>query len=146
MHKIKKPISGYFLAMQFILFVLYAANLTGAEIVVNSTVPLQDYSVQDVRAIFTMHKRFWTNKKQIKVYVLSDNNPVHKEFIKNKLNMFPHQVRRAWDRMTYSGTGAVPVELDTEREMIDKIANTPDSIGYLSSKPNHENIRSFEFH
>ncbi len=146
MHTITKPFSGYFFAIQFILYAFFVSNLTAAEIIVNSTVPFQDYSVQDARAIFTMHKRFWSNNKPIKVYVLSDNNLLHKDFIKKKLNMFPHQVRRAWDRMTYSGTGSAPVELDTEHEMIEKIANTPDSIGYLSSKPNNENIRSFELH
>jgi len=60
--------------------------------------------------------------------------------------MFPHQLRRIWDRMTFAGIGSAPIELDSEQEMIDKIANTPDSIGYLSGKPENDNIRSFEHH
>ena len=48
--------------------------------------------------------------------------------------------------MTYSGTGAAPIELDSEQEMIKKIATTPDAIGYLTSKPDNENIRSFQPH
>jgi len=60
--------------------------------------------------------------------------------------MYPHQLRRVWDRMTYSGTGICPVELSSEQEMLEKIANTPDSIGYLTGKPDNENIRVLENH
>lgn len=76
--------------------------------------------------------------------MLPDNNPIHKDFVKNILHMFPHQIRRVWERITYTGTGAAPIVLDSEQEMINKIANTPDSIGYLNSVPNNENIHSFE--
>ncbi|MGZ8162037.1 MAG: hypothetical protein ACXWTK_08060 [Methylobacter sp.] len=116
-----------------------------AEIIVNQTVPSEQYSLVDTRAVFTMRQRFWPNGEQIKVFCLSDNNSLHKDFVKNNLNMFPHQLRRAWDRMTYSGTGAVPVQLDSEQEMIDEIANTPNSIGYLNSRPNNEKLRLFEY-
>ncbi|ESS73849.1 hypothetical protein MGMO_9c00450 [Methyloglobulus morosus KoM1] len=141
----KKLVAYHILAILF----CFAANLpivTATEVVVNKSVPAADYSKVDIRAIFTMQKRFWLNNKQIKVYTLSDSSPLHKDFVKNILNMFPHQIRMVWDRMTFSGTGIAPIELDSEQEMMDKIANTPDSIGYLSQKPNNENIRSFEFH
>jgi hypothetical protein len=59
--------------------------------------------------------------------------------------MLPHQIRKIWDRMTFSGTGTAPIELESEQDMIDKIATTPDSIGYLKSSPDNENIRSFEY-
>lgn len=93
-----------------------------------------------------MQKRVWPDNRQIKVYALPDSDPLHKEFVKSNLHMLPHQIRRIWDRMTYSGTGSAPIELDSEQEMIDKIANTPDSIGYLSITPNNENIRVFTLH
>lgn len=140
-----KPTSGTILAIFFIVAVCSPVAIA-TEIVVNKTVPVSVYSTADIRAIFTMKKRFWPNKRQIKVYTLSDSNPLHKVFVKNNLNMFPHQIRRVWDRMTYSGTGAAPIELSSEQEMIDKIADTPDAIGYLNSKPDNENIRSLEHH
>ena len=93
-----------------------------------------------------MKKTAWPNHKPIRVYTLPDNNPLHKDFIKNNLRMFAHQIRRIWDRITYSGTGVAPIELDSEQEMIEKIANTPDAIGYLNSVPDNESIRSFEAH
>ncbi|MDD5577843.1 MAG: hypothetical protein PHY16_01020 [Methylobacter sp.] len=128
-----------------IAFATYSPVLRAAEIIVNQTVPTERYSLMDARAVFTMRQRFWPNGEQIKVFCLSDTNPLHKDFVKNNLNMFPHQLRRAWDRMTYSGTGAVPVQLDSEQEMINEIANTPNSIGYLNSRPDNEKIRLFKY-
>jgi hypothetical protein len=138
----KKPYSGYFLAI-YLIFVVFTPIAPAAEVVVNKSVSTGEFSTAEVRAIFAMQKRFWPNNKQIKVFVLADNNPIHKDFVKNILQMFPHHIRRVWERITFTGTGTAPIVLDSEQEMIDKIANTPDSIGYLNSVPDNENIHSF---
>jgi hypothetical protein len=116
-----------------------------AEIIVNDSVPTGRYSRADTRAIFAMRQRLWPNGEQIKVFTLADDHPIHKDFIKNKLDMFPHQFRRAWDRMTFTGTGTAPIQLDSEREMIDKIISTPNAIGYVNKKPDHAKIRLFDY-
>jgi ABC-type phosphate transport system substrate-binding protein len=140
-----KPFFGGILAV-YLFLTAFSPIATATEIVVNKTVPASNYSTEDIRAIFTMKKTAWPNHKPIRVYTLPDNNPLHKDFVKNNLRMFAHQIRRIWDRITYSGTGAAPIELDSEQEMIEKVANTPDAIGYLNSVPDNENIRSFEAH
>lgn len=128
-----------------IIATAYSPVADAVNIIVNQTVPVAPYSLIDTRAIFTMQQRFWPDGEPIKVFVFSDNNAVHKDFAKNNLNMFPHQLRRVWDRMVFSGTGSAPVQLDSEQEMINKIADTPYSIGYLSGRPNNEKIRVFEY-
>jgi ABC-type phosphate transport system substrate-binding protein len=139
----EKPVFSCILAV-FFIFAAHPSIASATEIVVNKTVSATDYSTADIRAIFTMKKTVWPNRRLIRVYTLPDNNPIHKEFVKNNLHILAHQLRRVWDRMTYSGTGVAPIELDSEQEMIDKIATTPDSIGYLSSRPDNENIHSFK--
>lgn len=139
-----KRVSG---AKWFCLIALTHCSLlvNAADIVVNQNVPAAPYSLADTRAVFTMQQRFWPNGDAIQVFTLSDSDPIHKDFVKNSLDMFPHQLRRVWDRMTFSGTGIAPTQLDSEQEMIDKIANTPNSIGYLTKRPNNEKIRLFEY-
>jgi ABC-type phosphate transport system substrate-binding protein len=117
-----------------------------AEIIVNASVPSAHYSRADTRAIFAMHLRIWPNGEPIKVFTLTDDDPVHKDFVKNNLNMFPHQFRRAWDRMIYSGTGIAPIQLDSEQEMVEKVMNTPNAIGYVRKKPDgNVQIRLFDY-
>lgn len=134
-----------FIKVGIIVSAMGCFSANAAEIIVNQTVPSKQYTLADARAIFMMRQRFWPNGEQIKVFTLSDTDLLHKDFVKNNLDMFPHQLRRVWDRMLFSGTGAIPVQLDSEQEMIDKIANTPYAIGYLNSRPDNEKIRLFEY-
>ncbi|MCK5356093.1 MAG: hypothetical protein KAJ63_13325 [Methyloprofundus sp.] len=90
-----------------------------------------------------MRTRYWTNGKKIRVFVLPDNNVVHKTFVKQKLHMFPHQLRRTWNRMTYTGTGQPPVTVDSVAEMLEKIKHTKYSIGYIDRRVEDEKIIFF---
>ncbi|WP_054773383.1 hypothetical protein [Methylogaea oryzae] len=78
-----------------------------------------------------MRLRTWPNGSAIKVFVLPDNHPAHIAFCKQVLRVFPHEMRNAWDRLVFSGTGQAPIEVATEEEMRAKIAAMPGAIGYL---------------
>lgn len=129
----------------FFLSLVFVSVGNATEIVVNQSVTADINSLHKTRAIFTMRQRFWPNGETIKVYTLADNHILHKQFTKHNLHMFPHQLRRVWDRMVFSGTGQAPVELDSEEEMLEKIATTPNAIGYLSREPKNEKIRLFVY-
>jgi len=113
------------------------------DIIVNPSVPEYTVSLNKTRAIFTMRQRFWTNGEKIKVFTLADDHPIHQLFTKNNLHMFPHQLRRVWDRIVFSGIGRVPIVVGSEEEMLEAIANTPNAIGYLSSEFKNEKVRLF---
>ncbi|NOR81096.1 MAG: hypothetical protein GQ529_09750 [Methyloprofundus sp.] len=113
------------------------------EIIVNSSAKGLLRNQNELRSIFSMRKRAWSNGEKIRVFVLPDNNAVHKEFVKEKLQMFPHQLRRTWDRMTYTGTGQPPVTVGSVAEMLDKIKTTDNAIGYIDRRVEDENIHFF---
>ncbi|MGH8565568.1 MAG: substrate-binding domain-containing protein [Gammaproteobacteria bacterium] len=73
-------------------------------------------------AIFGMRLRAWADGTPIRVYVLPDDNAVHVTFSKEILGVFPHQLRTAWDRLVFSGTGQAPLEVGDEEEMRARIA------------------------
>ena len=98
----------------------------------------------DLRSIFSMRTRYWANSEKIRVFVLPDNNVLHKAFVKQKLHMFPHQLRRTWDRMTYTGTGQPPITVDSVSEMLEKIKHTKYSIGYIDRRVEDEKIHFFD--
>jgi len=129
----------------FCFYVAFLPVAYATDIVVNQSVPESEYSLNKTRAIFTMRQRFWSNGEKIRVFTLVDKHSLHKSFTKNKLHMFPHQLRRVWDRMVFSGTGQAPTVVQTEEEMLGKIAITPNAIGYLSSRTENEKIRLFYY-
>lgn len=103
-------------------------------IVVNPSVSETQLSRSALRAIFSMRLRTWSDGSLITVFVLSNHSPLHAQFSKRILNIFPYQLQRTWDRLVYSGTGQAPTELDSIQKMYDKVASTPGAIGYLTSK------------
>lgn len=121
-----------------------AFSTLAVEVIVNASTKnlLQDQ--KELRPIFSMRKRYWADGAKIRVFVLADDNPVHKAFVKEKLQMFPHQLRRTWNRMTYTGTGQPPVTVDSVAEMLDKIKTTPYAIGYIDGRVEDEAIHFFD--
>jgi ABC-type phosphate transport system substrate-binding protein len=88
-------------------------------------------SSETVREIFFMRLSSWPDGSPIHVFVLPDNNPLHARFAKEILGVYPFQLRSAWDRMVYSGTGVSPTTVETPEEMQMRIKQTPGAIGYI---------------
>lgn len=86
------------------------------------------------RAIFAMRQRTWPNGQAARVFVLGNDHPVHARFAKELLNVYPHQLQLAWDRMVFSGTGQAPNRVATQAEMQERIATTPGALGYLEKE------------
>ncbi|MCX7183871.1 MAG: hypothetical protein NTW90_01300 [Nitrosospira sp.] len=110
------------------------------EVVVNANVTARSLPSNSLRAIFGMRQQTWPDGTAIKVFVLADDAPLHSSFCKEKLSAFPYQLRQAWDRMVFSGTGQAPTRVSSSEEMFDKVASTPGAIGYLEKSKISERI------
>lgn len=116
-------------------------SLDRPDVVVHSDVRQNDISRNVLRAIFGMRLRKWPDGTPIKVFVLKDDAPFHRAFSKEILHVFPHQLRRAWDRLVYSGTGQSPFEVSSAVEMREKVRDTLGAIGYLPSIKRNEHVK-----
>ena len=111
------------------------------EIIANPKGATEYLDASTLRGIFGMRLSRWPDGTPIRVYVLPDDNPVHAKFTKRILNTYPHQLRRNWDRLVFSGTGNAPIQVESEREMLDRIRTIPGSIGYMESGKESANVR-----
>ncbi len=109
--------------------------------VVNQQLKQDSITRQGLSAIFKMRLHRWKDGTPVTVFVLADDNPLHKAFCKTILNVFPHQMRRTWDRMVFSGSGQAPIQLTDKKEMIERLSSTPGAIGYLPTNDLNENIK-----
>jgi len=64
-----------------------------------------------LRAIFGMRLQNWPADTLIRVFVLRDDAPEHATFSKTVLQVFPQQLRMAWDRQVFSGQGRYPEQV-----------------------------------
>jgi ABC-type phosphate transport system substrate-binding protein len=113
------------------LFSQWTPSVGAQEIIANPSVPEKKLSQTALRAIFSMRLRTWSDGALIRVFVFSDDSPLHIQFSKKVLNIFPYQLRRTWDRLVFSGTGQAPIEVRSIQEMYDRIAATAGAIGYV---------------
>ncbi|WP_026596524.1 type 2 periplasmic-binding domain-containing protein [Methylohalobius crimeensis] len=100
----------------------------------------------EARAIFAMRRRTWPDDTPIKVFVLPDNHPLHRAFCKKVLRIYPHQLRRIWDRNVFSGTGQAPIEVDSVEEMRKQIASMDGAIGYLGGEGLDTSVKAVTVH
>ena len=91
-----------------------------------------------------MRLRHWQDGSPVTVFVLDDDNPLHKLFCKQILNVFPHQMRRSWNKLVFSGTGQAPVLVANKEEMIKKISMTPGAVGYIDGQDLTDTIKVLE--
>ncbi|MBI5016444.1 MAG: hypothetical protein HZB55_13270 [Deltaproteobacteria bacterium] len=123
------------------MVILPTAFALGQEVVVHPRVAVEALSRNEARAIFGMRLRQWRDGSRIVVFVLPDTSPTHISFAKSQLDIFPHQLRRAWDRLVFSGTGQAPIEVRSEEEMRAKVATTDGAIGYLRKEDLNATVR-----
>lgn len=115
-------------------------------VVVNPTINSNLFPSKSViSAIFGMRLRRWEDGSQIKVFVLPDEHPLHIAFSKNILHVFPYQLRNAWDRLVFSGTGEEPIKVPSEQQMRIRVGSTPGAIGYLSRSMINETVKVIPF-
>lgn len=110
-------------------------------LVAHPDVQTQRLTRDTTRAIFAMRQRTWPDGQAVRVFVLSNDNPVHGRFVKERLAVYPHQLQLAWDRMVFSGTGQAPTRVFSQAEMRERIASTPGALGYLEREYLDDRIR-----
>ncbi|MEO6145632.1 MAG: hypothetical protein ABIP04_01000 [Sulfuriferula sp.] len=124
------------------LCLFYGANARAVTIIVNPSVTVSSVSQNAVRSMFAMKLLQWPDGQPVRVFVLPDDNSLHKAFCKEVLDVYPYQLRQTWDRLVYSGTGQAPIEVGSEEEMLKSVANTPGALGYLKKTKPGERVRT----
>ncbi len=78
-----------------------------------------------------MRQTQWSDGQRITVFVLPRHHVLHLQFSKERLEMFPYQLDRIWNKLTYSGLGVAPITIISPEALIDAVKKTPGAIGYV---------------
>ena len=124
------------------LLLCVATLAWGVEIVVHPGVPAAEVSRPLARLIFGAKVTRWEDGSAIRVFVLSDESPLHQEMTKGILDMYPYQLRAVWDRVIYTGIGQAPIPVANESEMRKRVASVPGAIGYVGRVLSNDKVRA----
>lgn len=111
-------------------------------IITNKSVEVKSLTSSQLRRIYSMRQVRWDNNKAIVVYVLPSEHELHKTFSKDVLHIFPYQLDRIWNKLTFSGLGVAPRIVKSQVELIEAVSKTPGAIGYIEflNKEVHVNV------
>ncbi|NMP31763.1 hypothetical protein HII17_09325 [Thalassotalea sp. M1531] len=111
---------------------LYSSATNAAEVqaVTHTSVEQLSLSKLELRRIFSKRVTKWPNGQPIVVFVLKSKHPLHQRFSKEVLKIFPYQLDRIWNKMTYSGVGTAPIVVPDYETLISEVKSTPGAIGY----------------
>ena len=109
-------------------------------VMVNESVMVAELSRSELRQIFTGQRQYWDNGTKITVFVLQDSDELHRQFCRDILQMFPYQLDRIWNKLTYSGLGVAPIIVNTPEDLLDAVSKTPGAIGYVGSVKSMEAV------
>lgn len=134
------------------LFVLAAILATAmpvqaaqsVEVITNPQTSISQLSAASLRAIFAMRIRQWPDGAPVTVFVLPDRDESHKAFCKELLRIYPYVLRDNWDRMVYTGAGQAPIRASSPQELLERVATTPGSIGYIEKGKANAQVKTLQ--
>ncbi len=126
------------------LLAAWSFAASAQELIVNKDTGIERLTRNEARLYLTMRLKSWPNGTLVKLFVLPDDNALHLQFVNSVLGLYPYQLRRAWDRQLYSGTGQAPVTVSSVDEMLERVAMTPGALGYVDAGTKTQDIRVVE--
>lgn len=101
------------------------------DVIVHPSISESVLTTSQLRRIYTMRKTQWSDGQRITVFVLPRHHVLHLQFSKERLEMYPYQLDRIWNKLTYSGLGVAPITIISPEALIDAVKKTPGAIGYV---------------
>ena len=130
--------------LRLIILVALFTGLTGTslsvlaapkmQLILHPSAPTQTLTNTEARMVFSARKQHWDDGTKIKVFVLETDTELHQAFCRQILKMFPYQLERIWNQITYSGQGDSPVIVGSQQALIEAVYSTPGAVGYASEE------------
>lgn len=116
-----------------LLFILFCITNGFSQIVLiaNKGVELSVTSVAAVTDIYLLETQKTSNGKKL---ILFDLKTDLNEKFYSAIGKSSTELKKLWMKKQLSGDGKAPIALDSEVEMLSKIASTPDAVGYISKE------------
>lgn len=122
----------YVITLFTILQIATAIGYAQVVVIANKSVPEISLTYRQLSDIYTLRIITWSDESNIVPFTFKADNEttqaVFGSFGKSVLDM-----KKLWMKMLLSGEGQPPKALDSEEEMVEKVASTPGAIGFVDA-------------
>lgn len=141
MRRIYLHICRQFVGVGLILLIAVAsAWAVDIVLITHPDTEVNELSPQDVQMIFLGKKTVWQDGSPI-VPLVQLNSETTETFLDEMLKITPKQYYLYWRKALFTGRGIPPDEVANDRAMIERLLETPGSIGYVSADALDNRVR-----
>lgn len=120
-----------------------AARAQEVVVIVNNGVKATTASGDDIRGVFSGEKSSLGDGSHVTPVTLKAG-PAHEAFLKLYVGKGDSAFRTAWRNLVFTGQGSMPKMLDTEAALLDYVATTPGTIGYVGKGADRAKVKTLE--
>jgi ABC-type phosphate transport system substrate-binding protein len=124
------------------LLMVLAVGTTQAQVAVIAHPSVDETSLSrtNVTDIYTLTTTMWSDRSSVVVVDIRSDQPIKKRFYQ-EIGKNPADLRKSWMRSVLSGDAKAPEMVDSEDEVIQKVASTRGAIGYVSASKVPGNVK-----
>ena len=100
-------------------------------VITNKSVSETTLTKDELINIYLGKKSSWNNGKRIWFAVLKGNT--HAAFLKDYIGKSESQFNTFWKKQVFTGKGKPPKQFDSDRAMVEFVAQTTGAVGYVSA-------------
>lgn len=110
-------------------------------VIANKSVPEDTIRKTQLLDFYTGDIKKWDDKTPVVVFDLKPNSEAKKTFYEF-LGKNPARMKSIWLKKLLSGEGDPPQSLNTEEEILKKVAATPGGLGFVSSSKVSKDVKT----
>ena len=121
------------------------AAAANSDLVIIANPGINDNSIEqrDLQRIYLGKQTLWEDNTSI-VPVMLKSGPLRDEFIEGYVDRSVQRFVTYWRQMVFTGKGVPPKSFASESDLVDFVARTPGSVGYVSSAANLSSVKKLE--
>jgi ABC-type phosphate transport system substrate-binding protein len=130
----------YFLALTFIICFI-SAEIINAQVVIiaNKNLPVKSIDDNSLVNLYTLQSNEVDAQKVKLFYSNTENEAVTK--LLQKIGKSGPELKKIWLKAKLTGNGNPPENAFSDEDMVQKVASTPNSIGFVSSKSANSSVK-----
>jgi ABC-type phosphate transport system substrate-binding protein len=119
-----------------------ASGVTQAQIAIIAHPSVDEASLTrtSVTDMYSLTTTMWSDRSSVIVVDLRSDLPVKKRFY-NEIGKNAADLRKVWMRAVLSGEAKAPLVVESEDEVLEKVASTRGAIGYVSAAKATGNVK-----
>ncbi len=139
-----KKILSVFLISFFLLATSEVVSADDVIIICNKSVKAQSLNQDDVRSIFLGRKTTWDDGSKISFTTMKEGE-AHESFVETYVGKTGFQFDTYWKKLVFTGRAMSPKAFTEAAEIMNYVASTDGSIGYIPASALNEGIQVIRF-